>query len=59
MAYVLGILLALLTAFFARLTQVDRDRALYPTLLILIASYYILFAVMGGSAAALLTSRSR
>jgi hypothetical protein len=31
----------------------DRDRAFYPTLLIVIASYYVLFAVMAGSAHAL------
>ena len=54
MAYAVGIVLALLTALFARLTRLDRDRALYPTLLIVIASYYILFAVIGGSAHALL-----
>ena len=27
----------------------DRDRAFYPTVLIVIASYYVLFAVMGGT----------
>jgi len=27
----------------------DRDRAFYPTVLIVIASYYVLFAVMSGS----------
>jgi hypothetical protein len=32
----------------------DRDRALYPTVAIVIASYYALFAVMGGSTHALL-----
>jgi hypothetical protein len=53
MAYAVGIVLALLTALFARLTRFDRDRALYPTLLIVIASYYILFAAIGGSAHAL------
>ena len=31
----------------------DRDRAFYPTLLIVIASHYGLFAVMGGSIQAL------
>lgn len=54
MAYAVGIVLALLTALFARLTRFDRDRAFYPTVLIVIASYYILFAVIGGSAHALL-----
>ena len=34
-------------------TRVDRDRAFYPTVLIVIAAYYILFAVMGGSSQAL------
>jgi len=27
----------------------DRDRAFYPTVLIVVASYYVLFAVMGGT----------
>lgn len=46
--------LALLTALLARSVGLDRDRAFYPTVLIVIASYYILFAVMGGSTRALL-----
>src|SRR5205823_12350483 len=32
----------------------DRDRAFYPTVLVVIASYYVLFAVMGGSSHALM-----
>jgi hypothetical protein len=32
----------------------DRDRAFYPTVMVVIASYYVLFAVMGGSTHALL-----
>ena len=32
----------------------DRDRAFYPVLLIIIASYYVLFAVIGGDRHALL-----
>jgi hypothetical protein len=31
----------------------DRDRAFYPVVMIVIASYYALFAVMGGSSHAL------
>ena len=31
----------------------DRDRAFYPTVMIVIASLYVLFAVMGGSTQAL------
>lgn len=54
MAYAVGIVLALLIAVFATLTRFDRDRAFYPTLLIVFALYYILFAIMGGSVHALL-----
>jgi hypothetical protein len=49
MAYVVGIVLALLVSVMARLVGFDRDRAFYPVLLMVIASYYVLFAVMGGS----------
>jgi hypothetical protein len=36
-------------AGFAATSGFDRDRAFYPTVLIVIASYYSLFAVMGAS----------
>ena len=49
MGYVAGIVIALLVSAVARLAGLDRDRAFYPTLLIVIASYYVLFAVMDGS----------
>jgi hypothetical protein len=49
MAYVVGIVIALLVSVLARLVGFDRDRAFYPTVLMVIASYYVLFAVMGGS----------
>ena len=49
MAYVIGIVLALAVSVFATLLQLDRDRAFYPTVLIVIAAYYVLFAAMGGS----------
>jgi hypothetical protein len=52
-SYLIGISLALLVAAFARSTGFGRDRSFYPTLLIGIASYYVLFAVMGGSIRAL------
>jgi hypothetical protein len=54
MAYLVGIALALVVASFARLTGLDRDRAFYPTVAIVIALYYVLFAVMGTSSHALL-----
>jgi hypothetical protein len=49
MPYLIGIVLAIGVAMFARLVGFDRDRAFYPTVLIVIASYYVLFAVMSGS----------
>jgi hypothetical protein len=48
MEYVVGAGLALGVAVFATLAGLDRDRAFYPTALIVIASYYDLFAIMGG-----------
>jgi hypothetical protein len=54
MAYVVGITVALIVAVFARLTGFDRDRAFYPTVVIVTASFYVLFAVMGGSERALI-----
>ena len=53
MDYLVGAGLALGVAAFAALTGFDRDRAFYATVLIVVASYYILFAVMAGSAPAL------
>ncbi len=38
---------------FALLSGFDRDRVFYPTLLIVIATYYILFAAMASSTSAL------
>jgi hypothetical protein len=54
MEYLIGVVLAAAVCAFAILTGFDRDRVFYPTLLIVIASYYILFAVMGGSVHTLL-----
>lgn len=47
--YVVGIVLSIGVAVFARFVGLDRDRAFYPTVTIVIASYYVLFAVMNGS----------
>lgn len=44
--YVVGVALSIGVALFARRVGLDRDRAFYPTVLIVIASYYVLFAVM-------------
>ena len=54
MPYVVGIVLSLTVALFARRVGFDRDRAFYPTVLIVIAAYYVLFAAMSGSVQTLL-----
>ena len=47
--YVVGIALSIAVAVFARSVGFDRDRAFYPAVLIVVASYYVLFAAMIGS----------
>ena len=54
MEYAIGLVLALVVSVFARSVGLDRDRAFYPTVLIVVALLYVLFAVMGGSMRALL-----
>jgi len=49
MEYLIGAVLGVAVGVFARLSEFDRDRAFYPTAMIVIASYYSLFAVMGAS----------
>ena len=49
MEYLVAVILGLVVAGFAATTGFDRDRAFYPTVLIVVASYYPLFAVMGAS----------
>lgn len=58
MAYLIGIVIALVVLMSATFIGLDRDRAFYPTLLAVIASYYGLFAVMGGSVQAVLIESS-
>ena len=55
MAYLIGVGLALAVCLLATFGGLDRDRAFYPTVTIVIASYYGLFAIMGGSTQALAT----
>lgn len=47
----IGIALAPVIVVLGRLSGLDRDRAMYPVALIVIASYYVLFATMGGEQA--------
>ena len=41
-----GIALACIVAAFARIVGFDRDRAFYPVVLVVVASYYDLYALM-------------
>jgi hypothetical protein len=54
MPFLIGIILSFGVAVFAKWVGLDRDRAFYPTVLIVIAAYYVLFAAMGGSVHAVL-----
>jgi hypothetical protein len=53
MALLVGAFLALAVGLLATASGLDRDRAFYPTVTIVIASFYALFAVMGASTHAL------
>lgn len=48
MPLLIGIVLALVVAVFARVVGFDRDKAFYPTVLIIVGALYVLFAVMAG-----------
>ena len=52
MALLIGLGLAVAVAAFARIVSLDRDRAFYATVLIVVGSYYVLFATMAGDVAA-------
>jgi hypothetical protein len=52
-ALLIGAFLAFAVGLLATASGLDRDRAFYPTVTIVIASYYALFAVMGASTHAL------
>jgi hypothetical protein len=45
----IGLVLAAFVSVLARCVGLDRDRAFYPTVMVVIASYYALFAVMSGN----------
>ncbi len=49
MEFVIGLLLAIIVALVAFVFQYDRDRSFYPTILIIVASYYVLFGLISGS----------
>ena len=53
MAFVIGVVMALAVSVYATTLRLDRDRAFYPTLMMVIALYYVLFAAMAGSVRAI------
>lgn len=53
MEYLIGVGLALAVSVFARVVGLDRDRAFYPTVMLVIAMLYGLFAAIGGLPAGL------
>src|SRR4029450_3442457 len=54
MEYFIGVFLALAVAGLAAGVGFDRDRSFAPIILIVVASYYVLFAIIGASARAVL-----
>ena len=51
MAISIGVSSALAVGVFAKWFGLDRDRAFYPTVMMVIAFLYVLFAAIGGGAA--------
>jgi hypothetical protein len=49
MPYAIGVGLAVATGLLGAVVGLDRDRAFYATVAIVVASYYALFAAMGGT----------
>lgn len=49
MEYLIGVGLAVAVCAFAMVSGFDRERVFYPTIVLVVAHYYILFAVMGSS----------
>ena len=48
MPLLIGIGLAIAVAAFARLVGFDREKLFYPFVLVIVGSYYVLFAVIAG-----------
>ncbi|MBE2212389.1 MAG: hypothetical protein IAE82_00850 [Opitutaceae bacterium] len=54
MPYIIGVVLAAAVGVFAWVVGLDRDRAFYPTVMIVIAFLYGLFAAIDGSTTTIL-----
>jgi hypothetical protein len=53
MEYIIGLVLGLGVCGLGTVSGLERDRALYPVMMIVIAAYYDLFAVIGGDSGVL------
>lgn len=53
LALIVGVILAVAVGLLGTFVGFERDRAFYSTVLIVVASYYALFAIVGGSTHAL------
>jgi hypothetical protein len=53
MELMIGVMLGLMTIACSRLSGFDRERCFFPVLFTVIATYYVLFAVLGNSQEAL------
>ena len=49
MEYLIGVGLAVAVCAFAMVSGFDRERVFYPTMVVVVGHYYILFAVIGSS----------
>ena len=49
MALFVGVVLAIAVGLFGTAVGLDRERGFYPTVTIVVASYYALFAILGAS----------
>jgi hypothetical protein len=52
-ALIVGVVSALAVGLFAGVLRLDRERGFYPTVMMVIALLYVLFAAIGGSAHAM------
>ena len=57
MEYLIGVAMAVAVYAFAMMSGFDRERVFYPTVLVVVAHYYILFAAMGSSTSVLARNR--
>ena len=54
MEYAAGVTIAIAVGLFASLSGFDRERSFYSTVLVVVATYYLLFAALAGSTDAFL-----